>query len=148
MFDEPIKPYWVDSTDNGKIKCNHCSYRTNLQDNLTLHDSAYHKSKKYILYLECDCNDTTFKDKQDLIINIEGFEWIETAGLRSAFRDGDIEAFEKEVIKTSIKTGAKYIRILRILDPGIGLMVAEWWLNGGLKAGEFTSIYSSIYCKE
>jgi len=127
------KAEWVDSVEDGEFKCDHCTYKTTSNDFLEEH-SKYHSDKSdFVLYMECMGS----LDGRNAINDNISAAWIDCTGGQSAYADGDINKFGQEIVEASRKTNNKLYRVLRIHDPGLGLVFADWWVDGGIEAGVF-----------
>lgn len=130
------KPNWVDGDKNGTIKCKYCKYKTNTEDSMMKH-AYYHNGNSFILYFECD---GLLEGRNAIARDLENdFEWIDMTGGQVAFKDGDFKLFCEKVIKSARAHNVKLYHVTRMHDPGIGLCVFDWWIDGGVKAGVFTN---------
>ncbi|AYV77307.1 MAG: hypothetical protein Barrevirus32_3 [Barrevirus sp.] len=130
------KPDWLDSLIDGTYPCKSCPYSTDIKDHLKIHTKTYHNKEyqeHYILYMECNGSIDGRNDLNDLISNHD----IDCTGGQSAYEDGDLKEFGDQLVIAARQTGVGLYRVLRMYDPGLGLIFDDWWVNGGIKAGVF-----------
>ena len=118
----------------GEHACTKCEYRTTKNEYLDLHEATFHAGHPMILYIEMD----SFEDRSVILDEIEGFPWLDATGCQCAFDDGDLKEFGDAVVEIAARKNLKIGRILRMMDPGLGLMFSEEWVEAGLFSGTFT----------
>ena len=89
-----------------------------------------------ILYFEC--NRSLFgRNAIADHLSQYGFEGIDFTGGQAAFEDGDFETFGKQIIEYARNENIGMHHILRIDDPGLGLMFRPQWVKDGVDSGRF-----------
>lgn len=85
---------------------------------------------EYLLYVNCD--DRLALEKA----LIGSYKFIDGAGTNQiAFRDGDLNTFGNNVMKVATENNIVIRRILRIPDPGLGLVLLKEDIVKGIADG-------------
>ena len=66
-----------------------------------------------------------------------GFKWMDMTGGQAAFDDGDLKLFGDKIIECARKHEIGIHEIVRMEDPGLGLMFPSKWLEDGISSGRF-----------
>ncbi len=113
------------------FRCTRCAYKAKTQTHLDDHTKFYHKSDTWVLYVECD---DSGEGREELEICLS-MRPIDATGGQWAFEDGDLEKFGDKLVKAARKTGVKLFCVMRMIDPGLGLILPSWRVTGAIKAG-------------
>jgi hypothetical protein len=119
---------------DGEHACASCKYHTTRDEYLKQHNETFHGGHPMILYIEME----SFDDRSIVLDEIEGFPWIDATGCQCAFEDGDLKTFGDAIVEIASRMDLKIGRILRMVDPGLGLMFSEEWVEAGLFSGTFS----------
>lgn len=82
-----------------------------------------------------DCNGSL--EGRNLIEDAVSVRYVDCTGGQAAFEDGNLQVFGQEVIAAARKHNIKIYKILRMDDPGLGLMFTDEWVQDGLSSGRF-----------
>lgn len=135
-MDRIVKLYTegLEGHDDGKLKCNECTFKTNDDKYMQKHNRFHNKSVPYILYM---ATSGSLVGRNTIIDNISATN-IECTGGQAAFEDNmSLQQFGDEIVAASRNTGVKIYVVAKIHDPGLGLVVFDQWIKAGVSAGVF-----------
>jgi hypothetical protein len=128
------KKTWVDSDPSGTLLCTDCGYKTNDEEFLKTHRTQFHdEDMSMILYM--DCSGSLYG--RNTIVEGVSNNFIDCTGGQAAFEDGSLQEFGDEVMAVAKEHNITVYNIVRMRDPGLGLMFSYQWVDAGINAGAF-----------